>query len=328
MDTRSAFLRALAEIEPGIASAFEEVISDVRLSAKSRALEEAMERALRTGDISRGYREVLEIVRMGPGIMSPLQRAVESAYLAGALYQQNSMIGSNRNPGPVLFRFSSRNKRAEEWVRTRSASLVSEISEDVRQSLRDTLDEALREGLGYRHAASQFRSVIGLHSRQSAAVRTAQTELRSLSFAYFDRERRDRRFDGLVRRAIRSGEPIQEDKIQQITARYADRLRRLRADTVARTEGNAAMNAARFEAVTQLVESGEVSPERITKIWDSVSDIRTRETHIAMRGQEVPWLSRFISPSGALLMHPHDQSAPASEVINCRCSMRIQIDWR
>ena len=107
-----------------------------------------------------------------------------------------------------------------------------------------------------------------------------------------------------------------------IAARIADRLGvdtssfksvGERALTIARTEANGLANETSIDAMRN---SGVVSAKR----WYTVGGARTRESHAAAGGQEVPLSGKF-TVGGVQMDHPHDPSAPAREVVNCRCRM-------
>lgn len=112
--------------------------------------------------------------------------------------------------------------------------------------------------------------------------------------------------------------------------RYQDRLLKHRADTIARTETIASLNAGRDQGIRQLIEAGNITEDQVFKVWDSTgADGRTRDTHLGMEDQRKRLGEPFISPSGARMMHPGDTSlqAPGSETINCRCVLRFDIDF-
>lgn len=339
-DTRAAFLRALAEVEPRIARAFEEAILDVRSTAQARAIEEAIRRAIETGDIARGVQEVTAALQLGNEFFAPLDRAIQEAFEAGAAYQLSTLPGkSSRNTAPRLaVRFQGRNPRAERWTRERAATLITEIAEDTRTTIRETIAEAVEQTLPYRSVTRSLigttegnerrGGLIGLHSTQARAVRNARAEIEALDPVYFNRARRDRRFDPMVRRAIREGRALNRSDVDRITGRYSDRLLKLRGETISRTEGNKAMNAGRHEAIQQMIDAGTVRQELVSRIWDATISARTRDSHLALNGTEVPWGRPFVSPvTGATLEHPHDENAPPGETVNCRCTERIRIDW-
>lgn len=89
-----------------------------------------------------------------------------------------------------------------------------------------------------------------------------------------------------------------------------------RAMDIARTEimgmGNETTMAMMNNSTTYLMKS-----------WYSIGDHRTRETHrIAAAtynaANRIPLQQKF-RVGGYLMDHPHDRTAPASEVVNCRC---------
>ncbi len=86
-----------------------------------------------------------------------------------------------------------------------------------------------------------------------------------------------------------------------------------RAERIARTELGGLMNDV---TLTQFEASGVVKAKR----WYTIGDDRTRESHLALNGVEIPMGDRF-SVGGHPADGPHDPSLPASEVVNCRCRL-------
>lgn len=95
------------------------------------------------------------------------------------------------------------------------------------------------------------------------------------------------------------------DRIQQTYAGYDE----ARATMIARTEVHSATQHGTFAGYQQ---AG--SP---IKIWVTVGDARVRHSHASVDGQEKP----INTPFSNGLMYPGEMGAPASEVINCRCSL-------
>jgi hypothetical protein len=91
-----------------------------------------------------------------------------------------------------------------------------------------------------------------------------------------------------------------------------------RAMTIARTEINGLANETSRIA---MAESGVVKG----KAWYSISDERSRQSHIAAAAtysmaNPIPLDAQFLV-GGVMMDRPHDPSAPAAEVVNCRCRM-------
>jgi len=175
--------------------------------------------------------------------------------------------------------------------------------------------------------------LVGLTKADQRAVSRALSELRSgdpVQMAnYLTRKTRDRRFDGIVRRAMRDGKPVQADQARKITGRMADRLLYRRGETIARTELLKGLHAAQNEGIMQLVDSGVIKQEQVTNEWDAANDPYTRDSHRAMDGQKRPLGEPFVSGLGNQLLYPGDTSlgAPAEDVVNCRCVLRQSIDF-
>ena len=176
--------------------------------------------------------------------------------------------------------------------------------------------------------------LVGLHSTQAEYVQNMRGELTDPDRManYFTRTRRDKRFDGIVRRAIADGKPVGQADIDRMAARYSDRLLALRGETIARTETLKALNAGRQEALDQLIENpnNDVRAEDVVRAWDSTGeDGRTRQSHLDADKQDpVPQGVPFIV-GGYSMMYPGDSSmgAPPSETINCRCYVDVRIDF-
>lgn len=90
-----------------------------------------------------------------------------------------------------------------------------------------------------------------------------------------------------------------------------------RADTIGRTEVQAAYSGGDLDGARAL---GEFGPTH--KRWLAALDARTRDTHAAADGQTVPIAEAF-DVGGVPMDRPLDPAAPASEVVNCRCTVEL-----
>lgn len=93
--------------------------------------------------------------------------------------------------------------------------------------------------------------------------------------------------------------------------------KKARATMIARTESCTTINAGAMELYRA---------EGITmKGWVSVQDDRTRDAHLIMDGVTIPITDKFEVPAtsqteGAWMDYAGDPSAPAGQVVNCRCT--------
>jgi len=87
------------------------------------------------------------------------------------------------------------------------------------------------------------------------------------------------------------------------------------SERLVRTEATAAANFATMQSASTIFPK-----EQMQKEWIASFDDRTRSTHSEADGQIVMANDTFFV-GGSQMMFPGDPSAPAAEVINCRCSI-------
>ncbi len=334
-------------LEPAIRRAFEQAVNGVRSQVQMNLLADL----LRAGDVD----AVLTALGFDAERFSPMTEAVRDAFLAGSdagmkelptLSMRQQVRGSYNpaNPTPVLrFGFDLRNQGVENWLSSNSSRLIRGVVEDQRQLVRELLTRGMVAGRNPRQTAVELvgrigetgrrtGGVVGLTAQQAQYVANVRAQLASGAPAqmvgYFDRKRRDKRLDGIVKRAIAAGKPVSQADIDKIAGRYSDRLLALRGENIARTESLTAMNAGREESYRQQIEAGRLAPENVTCGWSATADRRTRHSHHLMNGQKRQFGVPFQTPSGALLRFPGDTSlgAPAEEIIGCRCTKTYKVD--
>lgn len=117
--------------------------------------------------------------------------------------------------------------------------------------------------------------------------------------------------------SIMKGEDTNQliQRIQQVTqAKLSDIVR------IARTQTTRIENKARLDAFS----SGDKMGYEMVKTWVAIGDNRTRPAHAEADGQTVPLDQPFIV-GGEKLMYPGDINGSASNVINCRCTIKAGI---
>lgn len=333
---KQLFERLLAEYEPRIRNAFLESIADIRDNVVLREVVELLER----GDIN----GAVEAMHLDAEAFGRLERAINEAYDGGGIATVEN-LPKVRDPSgnAIVFRWGVRNTAAEAWLRDHSAGLVTRIVEDQRSSIQVALSEGLSAGdnprvtalniVGRVSGASSRRQggVIGLTLPQQRALAAARVELSSGDATalrgYLSRERRDRRFDRSIAKAIREGTPLDKALIDRIVMRYSDRLLQLRGEMLAQHETFQAIMKSKHDAVWQQIAAGKVDVQDVTKVWKHTPQENGRLQHIAMQGQEVAFDQPFIAPDGTRIRYPHDPEAPASHTLGCKCQSQVKIDF-
>jgi hypothetical protein len=171
------------------------------------------------------------------------------------------------------------------WARQHSAALVVGITEQTRRALRQTIVESLQAGLSPAKAAPLIETVVGLNTVQAGAIM--------------------RRYDELVERGVSAR------RRQAILSRYAARLQRQRAQTIARHELLQAANEGRRAIWERDVRDGLIAPDRWEREWVAIvpSDGRTCAYCQGQDGERAPING----------VYPDGSSGPPGHVI-CRCT--------
>ena len=317
-----------------VRAAFLAGVQEIRDKARIGEITRALER----GDVN----AALEALYIERAAWAQFEAELEAAFGDGGVSQIDELgriedLQGNR----LVFRFTARALRAERILRDYSSQRVTAIVEDQRQAVRNALDEGLQRGDNPRRTALEIvgrvdrrtgaRSggILGLSVPQERAVSGARAELERGDYtSYRNRERRDRRFDATIARAQREERPLTRQEIERLTSRYSDRLLALRGEVIGRTETLSALNLGRYEAIEQLIETGNVRRQDVKLVWKATKDPRTRDSHAVLDGESVAFGEAFTTINGARLRYPGDPQGGAAEVINCRCSMKTRIDRR
>jgi hypothetical protein len=328
----------LKDQAPRIRDAFLQAIQD----AKSVVRIEDVVALLSQGDIE-GAARLLEIDRL---LLAPLDQAISDVYMHSGAVAMQAIVDTAPRAMRLVARFDGRNPVAENWLRDHSSTLVTEIVADQRDGIREALRAGMEAGRNPRGVALEVvgridkvskrrvGGLLGLTSQQMRSVANARAELLSgdpaQMRAYLERKLRDRRLDGIVKRAIKDGKPVAAKDVERLMGRYSDRLLAYRGTVIARTEALESFANARWEATRQLIEAGTIQEQHVTKVWSATLDKRTRDSHVALNGKKADMREAFVSPlTGARMLFPMDRSqgAPGSEIIQCRCGCSYVVDW-
>lgn len=266
-------------------------------------------------------------------------------------------------PSRITFRFDMTNPRAEARIRTEAASRVAGYVEEQVQVARKVIGDGFQRGEGPQQIATDIAGrinpvskrreggIIGLSDPQAGYVENMRRRLLSgdpdemlkvLGQTDSDGKwvdgtgmtLRDRRYDRSIKKAIRDvaagkPNPLTRERVDEMTAKYSDRLLARRAEDVARTETASGVEMARAEATRQALDKAGLDDDALTKRWVHQGGIENaRAQHLAMNARTVVGVDAlFVLPDGTEMLFPHDPAGGAKHNTNCRCRGDQIIDW-
>ncbi|WP_138438590.1 phage minor head protein [Marinobacter alexandrii] len=320
--------------ERAFSEAFSEAISNIKEGARIKEIIERID----AGDVE----GVLLALGLSEASFGLVEGEIQSAYRKGGHTGAKQVGRIPGQDGAITFvlSFNVGHPRAEQWLRENSSRLITEVTTDQKTMVRERLSAGVSAGRNPRQSALDLvgrvnrvtgrreGGFIGMTSRQAEWTANARAEIESLDESYLDRQLRDRRFDRLFRRSVRTGEPIKKEQIDRMIVALQRRTLKYRGDTIARNESINALRAGQHEALVQALEAGSVPESDISRAWDATGDSRTRQTHMQAEGQRVVGNQPFMV-GGYPMRYPGDSSmgAPARETLLCRCIERTEIDF-
>lgn len=325
-------LEALSErFERQLQVAFLAAIDDLRNGAQIGLIAERLER----GDID----GALRALNIEPAAFRLFEEGIREAFIGGGVAATGAMpVLRDPNGARLVTRFDARSPGAERFM-TELAGRNLRLVDDVLVGARQTMTQGLVDGrnprsvaldlVGRKNRATGRRQggIIGLSSVQEQYVATAQQDLLSGNPErlrhYLTLGRRNKSHDRAVLAAIREGRAVDADRVRRMLGDLSDSYLLLRGETIARTETIGALNASHRDAFDQLIASGNVQRNQVQKIWRATRDKRTRDSHRHLDSESIGIDERFSNG----LQYPCDPSGPASEVVNCRCSLDYRIDY-
>lgn len=286
--------------------------------------------ALRRGDLT----AAMSAVNVDEAAWDELRVLLVQTYAEGGVSEVSGIALRDRP------RWKSASPRAEEYARNVIGGHITRITNDAREAVRWTIGDSVAFGrsvdrtaldiVGRIGPSGRTGGIVGLNKQQAEWVANMRRWLATDPARAMEYGKRDRRFDATIRKAI-DGKPLTAAQIDQITARYSDNLLRVRGLTIARTERGSAINAGRYEAWYQAAERAGLPLQAIWKEWRHSSRMmEPRLSHIAANGDRVQGLETPFNIGGVMAQYPHHPGLPASEVINCGCTVRYGINrrWR
>jgi len=298
--------RRVREVAPDIAAALLKAVA--RLSENVPIT--TIERALTTGGVEAVIAEIYSDATLD-GVMAParaeLLRAVEKS--------GNATFRSAIPGGSVGVSFDVLAPQVLQAIDQLASVSLGKFRQDIQDAVRAEARAGLIAGEGPRTTARRIRASVGLAPNQQEAVRNFSEALASGDYTKaLGYKLRDRRFDPVLKRLAKAGEPLTAGQIERFTAAYRRRFVAFHAQTIARTTALESLKLGQQLAVQQAADAGLVDPSRMVKTWITTMDGRERPEHAAMNGTTQPYNQPWDVPGEGL------QDYPGQNSWNCRCS--------
>lgn len=247
----------------------------------------------------------------------------EALDLSKMLVEQFSQIfGKATEPTPVSiaagFRFDVNSQDALNYARNESGQLITNMANEQRAVMRQVVGQSMSQGATRAATSSALRDAlmdIGTGSefgRITAATIGANVNGLTLGYEQAVWNRANTVAADLAKRGITGTKAVEE--VKKKTEAYAEKLRRARARTIARTEIIRAAEEGRQQSWEQAANKGLIDKNKATKTW-SASPMDVCQICSKLQGKTVPLMGKFSTGIGEV------KTPPAHP--NCRCTMRL-----
>lgn len=242
-DTDYEWLHVIADAaEPKVRDAFLQAVEDVRGTPKEAALREA----LATGSVDR-VMAVLNIQgAMETALAAKVLPVLEDVFIAAGRAAPEATIPSQLLGGAVSYRFDISNPETLAYLRSYSGEMIREISEETRLAVRQVVADAFAYGGHPREQARTIRTLVGLTRRGAKAVASYESALRE--------------------------EQRPEDQIARMVEKYRQKMLKLRATAIARTETINAASAGQRAAWEGAANKGLLNRVTVRIGWGVTDD--------------------------------------------------------
>jgi len=245
------------------------------------------------------------------------------------------------NGQKAVVRYNSLSPRVEAYARNEIGGLITGISNEAIEGVRGVVADGYALGRSRNRIATdligrlgpdgkRIGGIVGLSDQQIGWRNNMRMWLENDPMRALSYTKRDRRFDKLIKSAVKDGKPLTKDQIDRIVRQYSDKLLKSRALIISRTETSKAIEEGKYEAWKQGLEKTGVPERFVIRTWNHHGrGMKDRPTHVMMHGRQMRGLTLpFVLPSGVAMITPHDTTygAGPEELINCDCGCDYSID--
>lgn len=277
-----AIERIAKRLEPQLRKRFLAAVQ----ASKDRVDLEALVRAVQAGNVTQA--EFAARLREWPEKYGELAIDLRAGFLAGGETAYEILDGAK-----YKLRFDLINPYAVNYSSRKLPQIVEHYKDDAKRIIRDIITEAVSGKYTPQSAAKEIKDHIGLTDRYSKAVINYRADL--------------------------IGEGITGERLDAKVERYAEKLLKSRAKTIARTEIIQAQVSGQRALWNEAANQGVFDRNATKRIWKTHTDERTCELCLVMDGESIPF--------NGIYTHPELGNADVfGEVLNgpplhpnCRC---------
>lgn len=324
----------IPEVRRLFIQAMQDIVDDASIAEMEKAIEE--------NDVEK----LVQASGFNPVVLNKFIDKIEDIYEKTGNMFVDGWPKLRNSLGLIKAVFNIRNESVENDLKNYSSNFITNITNEMRESVRETLVDGMARGLNPRETAlnivgrmdskthKRIGGTIGLASNQTRWVNNARKYLENLDEKYFSLGLRDKRFDSIVRKAIAEDKKLNKETISKLITAYESKALKYRGDAIARTETLQSINRAERAAIEQNIEEGLITSDMVTKYWSNSADERVRRSHVNLgqrynKQHSIGFDEPFETITGSRLMYPGDISlgADLSEIVHCRCKCEYHIDF-
>lgn len=200
------------------------------------------------------------------------------------------------NKSGIRFSFNTSDPRAIQWARKRAGQLIVQVGDETVTLVRGVTARLLNGEITLRAAKGEISRNVGLFEKWQKAV--------------------DNSYEETLQRLLDEGYDIDdaESMAAGVADKYSQRLVKVRASNIARTELATAQNQGRYLGWQQAAEQGLFDPDDVMKEWRTAPEFVSSKTEVCPICEPLDGLQAFIwdeFPDTGVLMPPIHP--------NCRC---------
>lgn len=312
--------------------------------ATERQIEQAFLRGVRSivdaaqfnsirADIARGdYASAVAGLDISEDAFDELRVRLIETYAQGGI---DEITGRRWPVGNI--RWNSATPEAESFARNVIGAHIVEITRDTQAAVQWAMGDSIAFGRSAHQTALDIvgrvgpngrreGGIVGLNTQRAKWISDMRWKLMNDPISVANHPM----LTATQRRLLAKGSPLTESQINAIMRTYTNAQLLSRGKAIAITERGNAINGGAMEAWRQAAVKLGVPVSGLVKEWRHGIAREPRMTHLLANGSKVVGLNTPFQIGLTQMQYPHDPLAPAADVINCRCRVKISLpsNWR